>query len=88
MKKHSTKRSLRVAGALTIARAMLAVQNTMRTLNDGLIPPLLGYARLQQVNDRLYGYRGSMYLTEATTKAGLYAWERQALEEHLRAGRL
>ena len=87
MKKACRKRDLRVTCALVTSTVILALQDTMRTLYDGVVPPLLGYARLQELNDRLYDYEGSVYLTEANTKSGLYAWEGGALDGYLCEGK-
>lgn len=87
MMKSRSKRSLLVTAALTANRLILAAQDVLKVLYDGIVPPLLGYARLQELNDRLYDYSGSMYLTDSHSKSGLYSWEREALDGHLVAGK-
>jgi hypothetical protein len=51
---------------------------TIEMLYDGVLPPILGYRRLQALTSLSYD-RGGLYTTQTHNSSGLYAWEREAI---------
>jgi hypothetical protein len=84
---HNAERRLNllVITAIYAGKLLTLFREGMETLYDGVIPPLLGYERLQELIDADYG-TNQMYMTESHNNSGFYSWELRAIEKYVTPG--
>ena len=70
----------------TFPKLIQRIYRGLLSMYQGILPPLLGYARLHKYNTLIYNYE-AVYITEKWNMQGLWQWELDAIGEDLSPGK-